>query len=192
MFEGNTVVGDGGAVRCYDHSNPYFDGCSFLGNEAKWGGGLACNVACSPLMVGCTFVGNNASTAGSALDSYDSSPPTLYRCILALGTSGGAVFVDGYGSTPSFTCSDIYGNAGGDWTGDIAAQLGVSGNMSMDPLFCDPFGGDYSLCEDSPCLPDNHPSGSCDLVGAFGMGCGPCGDVSVESMSWGAIKSLYR
>ncbi len=194
VFEENTVPGDGGAVRCFDHSNPYFDSCSFVGNEAKWGGGLACNASCSPLMVACTFFGNGASTTGSALDCYDSSPPTLYRCILALGTSGGAVFVDGTDSTPTFTCSDIYGNAGGDWDWPISGQLGLNGNISEDPLFCSETGRYLDLCEDSPCLPENHPAGpgTCDLIGAFGVGCGPCGNVAVESMSWGAIKSLYR
>jgi len=193
VFEENMASsgGDGGGVRIFDRSHPYLDGCVFVGNKAGWGGGFACNESCSPLLTGCTFAGNTAWVDGSAFDSYHSSSPSVHRCIFAFGASGAAVYVDG-ASEPLLICTNIYGNAGGDWTGAIASQQGVSGNISLDPLFCDSANGDLSLCEDSPCLPGNHPTGSCDLIGAFDAGCGPCGAVAVESMSWGQIKSLYR
>ena len=84
----------------------------------------------------------------------------------------------------------LHGNAGGDWIGGIAGQLGVSGNFSADPLFCDPDNGDFTLSSQSPCLPGNHPDGAdCGLIGALGQGCDP---VSVEPETWAGIKSRYR
>jgi len=92
----------------------------------------------------------------------------LQNCIIASGTQGAAVYcVTG---TPTFICSDIHGNAGGDWVGCIAAQAGMNGNFSADPELCDPEGGDFGLLETSPCAPENSPSG-CGLIGACGVGC---------------------
>jgi hypothetical protein len=64
------------------------------------------------------------------------------------------------------------------------------GDVVADPLFCDPENGDFTLSSQSPCLPGNHPDGvDCGLIGAFGQGCGP---VSIEKLSWGRIKGMYR
>ena len=49
------------------------------------------------------------------------------------------------------SCSDGFGNAGGDWTGPIAGDLGINGNISGDPLFADSMEGDVHLRFDSPC-----------------------------------------
>jgi hypothetical protein len=90
----------------------------------------------------------------------------------------------------SFSCSNLFGNAGGDWAGNIADQAHVAGNFSADPLFCDPERNDFSLDSQSPCLPGNHPDGAdCGLIGALGEGCAP---VIVEQETWARIKSRYR
>ncbi len=66
------------------------------------------------------------------------------------------------------------------------------GNRFLDPCFCGPATGDYTLSADSPCLPGQHPE--CGLVGALGEGCSAmgCGEVFNESLSWGDLKTLYR
>jgi hypothetical protein len=69
------------------------------------------------------------------------------------------------------TCSDVFGNSAGDGVGCGSGHAGVSGNLSADPRFCDPGGGDCSLHSDSPCAPLNNPA--CGLVGALGVACGP-------------------
>ena len=100
------------------------------------------------------------------------------------------------------TCSDLWGNVGGDWIGCIADQYGIDGNFSSDPLFCGLADGStpmihsdaspYSLHSDSPCLPGNHPYGyDCGLIGAWGVGCS-CGPTRSEPTTWGAIKSMYK
>ena len=74
----------------------------------------------------------------------------------------------------SLTCSDLYGNTGGDWVGNLADQLGHDGNRSADPCFCDPASDIFTLCADSWCLPENNPDGCPSRVGALGAGCEAC------------------
>jgi hypothetical protein len=57
----------------------------------------------------------------------------------------------------------------------------------VNPYFCDPANDDFTVAENSVCVPSNN---SCGMqIGAYGVG---CGIVSVEPSSWGAIKGLYR
>ena len=60
------------------------------------------------------------------------------------------------------------------------SQLGIQGNFSADPLFCNAGAGDYTLAEASPCAPENSPA-ECGLIGAFPVACvNPIG-VAVEA-----------
>ncbi|MFC1573470.1 hypothetical protein ACFL6M_07735 [Candidatus Eisenbacteria bacterium] len=65
-------------------------------------------------------------------------------------------------------CCDIHGNASGDYVGAIADQLGIDGNISRDPRFCDRDALDLRLDTLSPCGPD---SCECGLMGAWPVGC---------------------
>jgi predicted outer membrane repeat protein len=191
-FIGNIAELNGGALYA-GRTNPgvhtaTVTNCSFIENEADRGGGIWAgnvNVHAS----GCTFYGNGASDRGSGVFSSDDT--ILENCIIAGGCQSQAVYRYGSG-TATLTCCDIHGNAGGDWVDCIAGQLGVNGNFSAYPWFCNPPGRDFGLCEESPCLPGNHPDGyECGLIGRFGLGC-TCGPISTESKSWGALKSMVR
>ena len=106
--------------------------------------------------------------------------------IVAFSVSGDGVHTYG-GAT--LRCCDIYGNAGGDWIGSIAGQLGLDGNISEDPLFCDPETLDFTLHPDSPCAPFTPPNPECDLIGAWPVGCSP---TPMLETTWGAMKALFR
>ena len=108
----------------------------------------------------------------------------MNNTVVAFGTAG-----EGVVGNVTATCCDIYGNAGGDWVGTIAGQLGQDGNICEDPLFCDPENGDFTLHCTSPCAPFTPPNTECDLIGAWPIGCG--GTPVVES-TWGAIKAMFR
>jgi len=151
------------------------------------GGGIFCRGgSCSPLIKECLITGNHANTDGSAICSHSGSTPIVEDCTIAGNTGGGAVtyFEDnaptmkrviisgneglGFeraGSNPnpaSLECVCISGNSGGDWDdSDISSMLGQDGNIDDNPQFCDASTDDYSLCESSPCAPDNHPSSPC-------------------------------
>ncbi|MDM7914587.1 MAG: hypothetical protein ACE15D_13605 [Candidatus Eisenbacteria bacterium] len=102
--------------------------------------------------------------------------------IIAFNNGGSAI--EG-GADAFFSCVDIYGNPGGDWTPAIVDQLGLRGNISDDPLFCDAAGGDLRLNEGSPCA----PGGECDRMGAWPVGCEA---TAIREASWGEVKALFR
>jgi hypothetical protein len=114
------------------------------------------------------MVGNGASLGGGSLSLE--VPMTLERSIIAFGSAGEAVHCAGDAATPVISCTDIHGNAGGDWTECIADQLGINGCFSADPLFCNVAAGDFTLAETSPCAPAHSPAG-CGLIGAQQVGC---------------------
>ena len=90
------------------------------------------------------------------------------NCIVASSIDGEGVYVDEW-SGVSLACTDIHGNAGGDWVLPIEGLLGQDGNICEDPLFCDPENGNFALAEGSPCLAEFNPD--CGLLGAYGLGC---------------------
>jgi hypothetical protein len=215
-FRGNFAVGDGGGAHFT--GAPTLTRCLFEGNEAEWGGGLSgVGEPCAPMLTDVILAGNiayggggmtiqsnataslmnvtvvgNAADYASGVDISQNSTVTFESVTVALNSPdiGIGCFLS---PEPSLACCNVFGNEGGDWEGCISAQYGANGNISADPLFCDLTGGDYGLCEDSPCAPDNHPSGvPCGLIGALGVTCDPCGQTPVESVSWGSIKGFYR
>ena len=105
---------------------------------------------------------------------------------IAMNGYGGVVVE--YGVNPFIICNNVWGNsnfANGNYIGYITDQTGYNGNISVDPLFCDPESDDYSVDAASPVL-----SQDCGVMGAL-----PdpgCSNTAVAEKSWGAIKSMYR
>jgi len=173
VFVDNHSTGNGGAVYCWNAS-PVIENCAFIINHADYGGAISCNEGSSPHLTNCTFYGNWAAGKGGSI-YFVQSAPAVENCIFAFGTGGAAIDAGGTYEEPAITCTDIFGNVGGDWVGPIAGKLGISGNISLDPLFCDWYQGDFHLSSQSPCLPINN--GCRVQMGAFGHGCGFfCGD----------------
>lgn len=147
------------------------------------GGAIATPKVSTTSIRNCTFVGNGA-VWGSLL--LGESSTILENTIIAFGSAGAAIQVAG---NVDLSCCDIFGNPGGDWTGGIADQYGVNGNIAEDPLFCDLEVFDLSLRADSPCAPFSAPDPECDLIGAWPA---DCGATSTNECSWGAVKGLFR
>jgi predicted outer membrane repeat protein len=190
-FTRNTAVGYGGAVFC-NGASPTFDHVELNGNTAGgFGGGMRFSGSSSPVLNNATLSGNTAGD-GSGLYCGDGSSVTVTNCIIAFGDGASAVGSDGTGGA-TLSCSDVYGNEGGDWVDCIEGQGTVNGNFSADPLFCwDEIV--FTLNANSPCLPGNHPDGSsCGLIGAGGIGCPATGVAeNAHETSWSAIKAMYR
>jgi hypothetical protein len=176
----------GGGMYCQG-STVTVSSCTFFGNSAEYyeyfggtGGGMYC-LSSTVAVSSCTFFGNSAVNCGGV-----SGATTLENTIVAFSAEGQGVC----GGT--LVCCDIFGNEGGDWVGDIADQLGINGNFSACPTFCNAVGDDFTLCDESPCLPGNHPDGyDCGLIGSWGQGC-VCGPSVTEPTTWGGIKAIYR
>lgn len=184
LFINNTAVYDGAAIRIENCGTALLiDGCTFDGNVSELGAGISLHQVGNPFIQDCTFYKNSAIT-GTGIHAGSDSHPVASNCILSFGLQGvGAIGT--YGGTLEFTCTDIFGNEGGDWVGGIANQLGVNGNISEVPLFCDPDMSDFHLRSDSPCAPENNDCGV--LMGAWPVGC----STSAEAVTWSSIKTLY-
>ncbi|MCK4413044.1 MAG: hypothetical protein KAY32_05835 [Candidatus Eisenbacteria sp.] len=204
---------DGGAISSINGGTPAVIGCLFSENMSSYGGalygefslieqctfvrnraldesgwshgGAVCLVYHNAIIRDCTLVYNEADH-GSGLAFYGCSPH-IDNTIVAFSGPGQAVYLNA--ATPIFTCSDLYGNSGGDWTGGITGQLGVDGNISSDPLFCWPepeLTTEWTLHSDSPCALG---VSTCGLIGAWGVG---CGSTPRRDTSWGGLKALFR
>ncbi len=214
VFEANLAV-NGGAV--YAVNTPYtvrLSNCVIQGNEASSRGGAIFGYSVPLVVEDCVIARNFSSLDGGGIDLTECYPSVVSRCtfyqnggssgggisllghvnltvdhtIIAMSDNGGAVALQP-NTTMTLSCSDLFGNYGGDWTGPIAGQYGVNGNISSEPLFCNAPGLDLTLQANSPCAPGNHPDGSeCGQIGARPVG---CGGVAVDERSWGAIKCLY-
>jgi hypothetical protein len=178
---------------CEDGS-PSFDHVEFRTNTAGGaGGGLRCSGSASAALTNATFY-DNVSAHGSGLYCSDSSSATLTNCIIAFGGDATSAVQCGSVGSAALSCSNVYGNGGGDWVDCIAGQGTVDGNFSAAPLFCRAELGDLTLYANSPCAPGNHPDGNgCGLIGAWDIGCSATGMAeSAHETSWGAIKAMYR
>jgi hypothetical protein len=60
---------------------------------------------------------------------------------------------------------DLYGNLQTEWMYPYIAE----NELNADPMFCDRANGDFTLQDDSPCLPQNNDHNV--LMGALGEGC---------------------
>lgn len=158
------------------------EGCTFYGNTCTdWASALAVGKSSMCHVQSCTFYGN---TGGSGAVLLSDAPCTMAQTVIAF--NGGGLYEY---STVTMTCCDIFGNQGGDWIGSFAGQYGIDGNISEDPLFCDPELRDLRLNAASPCAPFSPPNPECDLIGAWPVG---CGGTPVEGVSWGRLKAAFR
>lgn len=177
----------GGAIVTGQFARPTLEGCLLVGNTAEFAGGAVGGDGGIDL-IHCTLVGNSCGAyGGSAIYLEDFGGLGVQNTIIAFGSGGPAVEYAATGAI-DFSCCDISNNDGGDWVGSIASFFGHDGNISADPLFCDRENGDFRLQEDSPCAPFNPQNPTCDLAGAFPVG---CPTTPVERMSWGQIRVRF-
>ncbi|HWR83213.1 MAG TPA: right-handed parallel beta-helix repeat-containing protein [Candidatus Deferrimicrobium sp.] len=161
--------GSGGGMHLVACSSSTITNCLFADNFAHGAGALVCYYYTSPTITNCTFVGNSSNGAAAAIHCGDYSAPHFQNCLIAFNTNGVGIFC--YQSSPTLSCSNVYGNSQGDWVDCLAGQLYQHGNLSEDPFLCDTAAGDYHISTLSPCAPANNGCGV--LIGAFGTNCGP-------------------
>jgi hypothetical protein len=164
-FENN----NGGAVKVQGGTMSFTD-CTFVGNHAGSGGAVYVSESSGCHLTRCTFYGNSADM-GSAVLSTNQTDVTLDNCIVASNTGSAPVACHplGHQNVPVLACCDLYGNQAGDWTDCILGQLALRGNLTSNPLFCDPVNNVFTLRTDSPCAAQNSPL--CGQIGAWEAAC---------------------
>jgi hypothetical protein len=183
------IAGAGGGVRI-GGSSLVLEHCYFQGNEANGppspedGGGAA--LLSGGGLLNCTVVDNSTTGSGGGVLCKYADGVILTNCIIADNTDGGGVACYQADDAMALSCCDVWGNAEGNYGNNMTDQTGSGGNISADPLFCDPGSSDYSLDASSPCTPSHNTCG-------IRMGCLPVGcDSPVERATWGAVKALFR
>jgi len=181
IISGNVISGnsaqDGGGIMYTVGGSSLILGNTISGNTAQQrGGGIYCGMSW-PTISNNTLSGNSAASGGGIYCFY--AGPPIQNTIIAFSSQGEGIFCGG--SNPTLTSCDIYGNAGGD----VLCGTDGGGNISADPLFCNPSAGDFYLHSGSPCV--NNPGYG--QIGAFGVG---CGSTLTEETTWGHIKAMFR
>ena len=148
----------GGGIYMFG-SSPTISDCVIADNTIVAGGGISV-VTSSPAIENCTIY-NNTGLGGIYYDA--ASGGTVTGCIIAGTNSGGGLYCT-MSADPQVSCTDLYGNAGGD----AICGTDAGDNFSADPRLCDPAAGSYYLQPTSPCARRQIPS----LVGALDIGCG--------------------
>ena len=171
VFKNNSSLNSAGGIYCREGVF-LLDGCSFVFNEA-YGHGSGTVLREATITYRCCTFSHNS---GVSCICFGSDCEALFQNIVVAFDAQGPAFDTGslpnY-STLTLTCCDLFGNAGGDWDCDwIENQYGIAGNISENPLFCDPENGLFTVAEDSPCAPFSPPNSECDLIGALPVGCG--------------------
>ncbi len=164
-----------GGVMVVDDGQPVFEASIFDRNYATNAAGVVFSfqAGTTTTFTNCTFVRNyvtpSSSAIGSVFYSSDAHLIDLANCLVAFNDSG-AVAVCAVGGIFDISCSDFFGNAGGDYPGCIAGFSGTANNISLDPIFCSLAGDDLRVRSNSPCTPAN--SGCGQLIGAGSPACG--------------------
>ncbi len=191
-FFQNNSANKGGAVwvegrSVWGRCRPVFTECIFDGNSTMgyhgFGGAFAFIGLAGADISNCTFYDNTAylgSVFGLDRTTYNPEPgvPDLVvaNSIIAFNRNIPPVAI--VAGDLAFQCTDIFGNAGGDWTDGIAGQADIDGNFSADPFFCDTALGDFGISVNSPCGPADNSCGV--LIGAENTGCNTRGTVRIE------------
>ncbi|MFH1893284.1 MAG: right-handed parallel beta-helix repeat-containing protein [Candidatus Zixiibacteriota bacterium] len=166
----------GEAMWFTHNSPPTLDSCVFINNTANWE--IIFSDQDSPAIIrNCTFAMNQILDGIGSVIYHDDSPLIISNTVIAHTSNVPPIESI---VVPTLTCCNFYGNGGGDWVYNYADQLGINGNISSDPLFCDVDIGNCHLYEASPCLPENNECN--ELIGALGAGCLTyvCGDTDAS------------
>ncbi len=214
FFDGNAAGDDGGAISVRDSEALAVFRSAFHGNSAGASGGAAfVDTVADGLDVWATLWVENEAVDGGGLGAVDTESRLTNNTWLAneAEIDGGHVAIwggrlaatnnlaawaeDGGGWWGDASAAegvdayfnDTFANAGGDWVGSFADPVGLSGNLSTDPLLrsWSPNGlldDDLHLSPASPLLDAGDPAildqdGSPSDIGAYG---GPYADVADE------------
>ncbi|GJM43809.1 MAG: hypothetical protein DHS20C21_06510 [Gemmatimonadota bacterium] len=164
----------------------------FVNNTCHSGGGVLAVAGGTPTIRNNTLVGSIAPLGLHGAAVFASGASMTFENNIITGSVGGtAVYCANMGGG-TFGCNDVWGNLDGAFGGSCVDSVGASGNVSLDPLFCNPGASDYGMCVDSPAV-----TGPCGVIGYQPTtgncpACFPTPVAELEFLSWGKVKSRYR
>ncbi len=173
LFFANTAWAGPGAIffgYSPDEGSAALSNSQVFGNSTEYGvAGVLAMYDAAPVILNTTIAANmsNDDNWSAVYCSYGADP--VFENVIIAFHDGSGLGVNTPTSTPQVLCSNVFGNSGGNYSGAIADQTGINGNISENPLFCDLSEWILTLANESPCLPENN---DCDvLMGALGADC---------------------
>ncbi len=164
----NEAADDGGGIHL-DNADITLERCLVVRNTARDdGGGVYCNSS-SPGIDRCTISHNDAAGSGGGIYAGFGSEPRVTASIVSFSVQGEGVYCYPSHADVVMHCCNVYGNKRGNYGGVIFDRTGRNGNISVDPLFCDPDGMEYGIGNTSPCRPDENECRV--IIGAEGVRC---------------------
>lgn len=161
LFLANSAA-NGGAIFCKDYANASIHYNLFKNNTAStWGGALYCFFDSSTILN--NTLDSNSAVNGSGIFNGSASSVIIENNIISNGSGSGLFSFAA--DLPVLSHNDVWNNSGGDYSGCSPGP----GDISADPLFCDPGSGNYYLHATSPCLGAGQAGAD---IGAFSIGCG--------------------
>ncbi len=186
---------NGGGIFIRGYPSPSIINNLIFTNGAFVGGGILIQNS-SPVIMSNTIVANRATVSSAGLVVGGNSKPIIKYNLICYNAApidycGGvdcSIDIDSL----VFECNNIWSNwpTGSDYCGTISSLIGISGNMSVDPLFCGEYGSDnYYLQQGSPCAEANVPA-CCNgiRIGYYPVNC----ITAIEQSTWGKIKSSMK
>ncbi len=166
----SNIRSDGSAAALGVVSNCLVEDCVFVGNVGNGGAAIVTSNPCCGYPNGvrierCTFWDNESIDGYGAV--YLQANYAEVRHSIFAGTKNGVGFSGPSGGIVE--CNAFWQNDRGDFECGFCQE---DGNIHLDPMFCDPEGGDLSLHADSPCLPGLRQGYECPRAGALDVGCG--------------------
>lgn len=184
VISGNTADFGGGGIFSGTNGVLTVENTVVSGNSTgSVGGGVYSGFGMT--MTGCTIVDNYTVYYGAGLEVYDGRANRITSSIIAFNRNAGGIFT--ISGDVDISCSDVFGNEGGEYTGSTRDMTGLSGNVSTDPLFCGLAEGDFRLDTASPLFDPPDPSCAAP-AGALGAGCGSAPDLAFSSVSFDTTR----
>ena len=163
---------------------------SFIKNHSgNRGGGMSSQNA-SMNIANCTFVENTALDIGGGYDSV-SEDSTVISNTIFWENSPDQICLNGVvePTNVTITHSDVMDSVAGIAEIGNVTLIWGTGNIAVDPLFCDLENNDFTLAENSPCV-GTAVNGL--NMGAFGVGCDPVLALSDEYAILPQQIALYQ
>ncbi len=163
LLQDNTAGDSGGALSLMGTTTT-ITGSVLAGNLGGMAGGALHCQSCAPVLRQCTFYANGADGEGTVMN-LNQAAPVLEACLITDSNNQLVTAIDG---TPIIRNSNVFSQSTPSWPSILSDQLGINGNMTHDPMYCNAIAGDFHLRSGSPCLASDRS----DRIGALGQGCG--------------------